>query len=326
MLKVLITVDTEVYPLFTDWRADHLQRDIRRDLYGETRQGEYGVAYQVRTLAEHGLKGVFFVEGLFASAIGIEPLRELVGPMVAGGHEVQLHLHPEWLAWMPDPPVPHAGREMTNEFTVDEQATLVGLGARNLVAAGAPAVTAFRAGDYAANLDTLDALGRNGIAYDSSYNPCFGCSFPGEGGAFGSTTQATVVRTVCEVPVSHWRTWPVGRRHAQLTAASVAEMEAALWHARRNEWDAFVVVLHSFELLKSRRKRVADPAPDPVVVDRFLALCRFLQRHRDQFQACGFNDLGPVPGAPGREKAALSSPVARTGMRVLQQLRRRLAN
>src|SRR5207248_10513853 len=144
-------------------------------------------------------------------------------------------------------------------------------GLRNLAAAGAPAVTAFRAGDYAANLDTLDALREHGIAYDTSYNPCYLCSFPG-GGELRPTTQMRVVRNVCEVPVSYWRTWPIGHRHAQLTCASGAELRAALWHARRHEWDSFVIVSHSFELLKRRRRRVDDPLPDPVGVGRFLHL------------------------------------------------------
>jgi hypothetical protein len=32
---------------------------------------------------------------------------------------------------------------------------------------------AFRAGSYGANFDTLRALARNGILYDSSHNTCY---------------------------------------------------------------------------------------------------------------------------------------------------------
>ena len=78
MLNVLLTVDTEVYPLFPDWRSDQLKRDIQRDIYGETPQGEFGLKYQIELLKKWNLKAVFFVEGLFANAVGLDPLRQMI--------------------------------------------------------------------------------------------------------------------------------------------------------------------------------------------------------------------------------------------------------
>jgi hypothetical protein len=323
MLKVLITVDTEVYPLVPDWRADTLERDIRRDIYGKTPKGDYGLAYQLEVLHKFGLKAVFFVESLFAGAVGLAPLREMVGRIRDGGHEVQLHLHPEWLAWMGEPPVPPDGRELINQYSRDEQTQLIGLGLHHLKAAGANGASAFRAGDFAANADTLHALHQNGIRYDTSYNPCFANSFP-DVEEFGGNTQPVTVSGVWEVPVSYWKTNPLGRRHAQLTNSSLGELKAALWHAERHAWHSFVVVSHSFELLKKRRQRVSNPAPDPVVVSRFVALCRFLHDHRDRFRTCGFDDLTPSPPAAPTPKPPLSSPVFRTAYRVMQQIYRRL--
>ncbi|MGH7139748.1 MAG: hypothetical protein ACREHD_28745, partial [Pirellulales bacterium] len=78
MLNVFITVDTESWPRQPDWRETRLARDIEREVIGRTTEGDFGIAYQMRVLNRYGLKGVFFVESLFACAVGVERLREIV--------------------------------------------------------------------------------------------------------------------------------------------------------------------------------------------------------------------------------------------------------
>src|SRR5450432_4005187 len=106
MLDVFITVDTEVWPRYADWRQARLARDIERDIYGMTKQGEFGVGYQMDVLDAHGLRAVFFVEALFAMVVGFEALTRLVQMIQQRGHEVQLHLHTEWLKWIEPSPLP----------------------------------------------------------------------------------------------------------------------------------------------------------------------------------------------------------------------------
>src|SRR4051794_33132917 len=173
MLNVFLTVDTELWPYAADWRTAGLSRDFKRDIDGATADGEYGVPYQVRRLSEHGLKAVFFVEALFAGAAGLEPLRRIVDMVQEGGQEVQLHLHPEWLRWLDPSPLPGRFGDNMKDFTTDEQALLIARGLENLRAAGARDVCAFRAGNYGADLNTLHALARNGVRFDTSYNFCY---------------------------------------------------------------------------------------------------------------------------------------------------------
>nr|MBA2260361.1 polysaccharide deacetylase [Acidobacteriota bacterium] len=79
MLKVFFTVDTEIW--CNGWNdLDRKFPDaFRRYVYGPTRQGNYGLPLQLRMLNDHGLTGVFFIEPLFATRFGDEPLREVVG-------------------------------------------------------------------------------------------------------------------------------------------------------------------------------------------------------------------------------------------------------
>src|SRR5687767_12659984 len=132
MLNVLYTVDTEVWPRTDDWRETGMVRELDCDIRGRTAKGDFGVGYQIDVLKSHGLRGVFLVEALFAGAVGVEPLRAIVSKVQDGGHEVQLHLHTEWLRRIEPPML--AGRTGSNlrDYNEDEQAALIGRGLENL--------------------------------------------------------------------------------------------------------------------------------------------------------------------------------------------------
>lgn len=317
-MNVLITVDTEVEPCESDWRATALRDDVRREVFGETARGDFGINYQMELLDRHGLKAAFFVEGLFATAVGIEPLREVVDAVQSRGHEVQLHLHAEWLAWMEPSILPGRTGYNIRDFSEDDQDVLIATALANLRAAGAQGVCAFRAGNYGADFRTLRALARNGIAYDTSYNPCYldtDC---------GIRTQSLLLHPapmegVIEFPIGCFQDYPRHLRHAQLCACSAAELEGVLMTAWKAGWGSFVIVSHSFELLRLRKTPGRMPLPDWLVVRRFRRLCRFLERNRDKFKTCGFVDLDHRELSGGSRTTPLTSPLWRTARRSMEQ-------
>jgi hypothetical protein len=320
-LKVLITVDTEVWPKGESEPLSQIREDIQRDIYGLVGEREYGVRYQIDVLNAHGLKGVFLVEALFACAVGIEPLRELVQIIQKGGHEVQLHAHPEWLQWMPEPLLPGRTGRNLHEFTEEEQILLLRRALENLHDAGAVGVNAFRAGNYGADLATLRALARIGIAFDTSFN------FPYLNKDCGlkleePLLQPRLIEGIFEVPISFFRDFPRHQRHAQLCGCSYSEMRLAIIQAWRLGWHTFVLVSHSFELL--RRNRFGVPAsPDSIVIKRFEKLCRFLSENRDRFQTAGFSDLNVSSDVRSTSTASLQSSIALTMLRHGEQAVRR---
>ena len=329
-LDVFITVDTEVWPRHPDWRETGLARDIERDILGITPEGDFGVPYQMRVLNEHGLKAAFFVESLCASAAGPAPLRGIVELIQAQGQEVQLHAHSEWLAWMNDsvPPgrtgLPGRTGQSLKDFSLDEQAMLIGRAADNLRSCGAHNVCAFRAGNYGANFDTLRALARHGIAMDTSYNAYYldsqcGLRMP------ELLLQPRLIEGVWEFPISGFQDWPGHYRHAQLCACTAGEMEQALLSAWRAGWRSFVIVSHGFELIRRRKQIALPPLPDHFVRRRFERLCRFLAEHRDKFRTRHFTEVDPQSlAATGTGPEPLRSGMHRTAHRFVEQLVRRM--
>lgn len=312
MTALLITVDTELSAAL-HLKGVGLEENVRRSIWAEARGQAVGIGWQMDMLDRHGLKGVFFIDPLPALIHGADFLRPIVGEIVRRGHEAQLHIHTEWLAWVEESPV--EGRQGRNigDFTLADQIILLGLAKRLLEEAGAPTITAFRAGNFGANDDTLRALAAIGLHWDSSVNPAY------LGGECRIATDphqiaATPLHGVVELPVSGISDRPGGFRPAQVCAMSAAEMRAGLGHAVSQGHDAFVVVTHSFEMLSRDRQR-----PNGAVMARFDALCRAAGR-MPQVRGAGFHDLSPaIADAPAHGLTRVPPNRLRTGLRLAQQ-------
>ncbi|PEQ12701.1 hypothetical protein B2G71_10365 [Novosphingobium sp. PC22D] len=284
MLPVFLTIDTEFSSgMFARGEGRDWQDNFARCLSCETTGGEVGIFYQMDVADRHGLKLVFFVDPMPALVWGIEPIKRVVGPVLDRGHDVQLHLHPEWLAFAQTNPLgTRTGRNLA-DFTREEQLVLLAWAVERLTAAGAPRPVAFRAGNYGADDNTLHCLGELGIAFDTSFPPGIGrsdCRL-----SFGSETILPVARHgVTELPIGAIGGRGLRRRHAQLTAMSQWELRSATRHAQRSDWPAFVLVSHSFEMMNRARGTA-----NRIVQTRFERYCAWLAA-QPGIETCDFRD------------------------------------
>lgn len=319
ILRVLITVDVEIWP--HQWQLDpaRFSEDFQRYIYGPTADGDYGLPYQLKLLERFGQRAVFLVECLFSYQFGIEPLKEIVAQLQAGKQEVQMHLHPEWIGRMTNSILPGRKERRLREYSLADQHYILARGLEALKDAGAPPIRAFRAGGYGANLDTLRALAQLGVPFDTSYNPCIlGDSSGMEVG--GPLLQPQRMAGVWEFPITAFHDGPSRhRRHAQLGACSFWELSRMLLQAWKLGWRYFVIVSHGFELLNP-----AKTHRDPVVVRRFEALLRFLSKHPDKFRTIGFDELDESSDHVVQHVEPLQSHWLRTLHRYGEQAVRRL--
>jgi len=317
MLNVFYSVDVEVWCGGWDNIDEKFPSAFETYIYGPTARGRYGLPYQLELLRQHGLLGVFFIEPLFSTRFGLEPLAEIVGLVRAAGHDAELHLHTEWVDESRPLLLPGVTtkRQHLRQFSLSEQTQLIAIGARLLEQAGAEPVKAFRAGSFAFNQDTLGALAANGITFDSSYNASM---FGADSGVMPGATLVEPVECdgVIEYPMTVYHDGTRRLRHAQLTSCSWRELEGLLWQALESQRQAFVILSHNFELLNPAKNR-----PDDVVVRRFQQLCEFLDKNRDCFQTKGFRDL--AVNTVDSQPAPLRSRLWKTGARTLEQLYRR---
>jgi hypothetical protein len=317
MLDVFITVDVEIW--CDGWHDldARFSRAFERYVHGPTAAGPYGLPHLLAVLGDHGLAGNFFVEPLFSARFGVQPLAEIVGLIRQARQEIQLHLHTEWVdeALTPLLEGVRGKRQHLRHFSLKEQTHLIATGMRLLAQAGADSLSAFRAGSFGFNRDTLTALASNKLFLDASYNAAM------SGLQSGVLPGIPVVEPmhcdgVLECPMTVFTDGTRNLRHTQLGACSFAEIEGLLWRALHDRRQAFVLLLHNFELLNQARN-----SADRVVVHRFRRLCSFLERNRDSFRVRGFE--GPAPRAVLEQPRPLSSPAWKTGGRMLEQLKRK---
>jgi hypothetical protein len=74
--------------------SDHIDTLV----WGKLEGGEYGIGRICDVLEQHGLKGNFLIDFATCAFEGEARLRRIVDFLAGRGHEIHMHLHPEWLA------------------------------------------------------------------------------------------------------------------------------------------------------------------------------------------------------------------------------------
>jgi hypothetical protein len=231
-----------------------------------------------------------------------------------------MHVHAEWLEALQSPGLPpFRGRNLVS-YSAPEQARILQQGLDNLREAGAKDVSAFRAGNYGANRDTLKAVAAIGLRYDTSCNVCYLDPSLAPAAADGLFVQPVSLEGVVEVPISYFADWPGHHRPAQLCACSEREMKHALLRAWEIGWSTFVVVSHSFELIRRPKDPSGAAQPDRTVIRRMESLCRLLAEIPDKFRSATFSDLDPSAIAGLSRAPELRSRIDLTLGRMAEQL------
>lgn len=319
VMNVYLSFDIEVWCGSWDDLDGRFPASFERYVYGRSPKGDYALPKTLEILAKNGLKGVFFVEPLFAARFGVDKLATIVELIRSGGHDIQLHLHPEWSDELRPLPFPGASRKRQHlaYYTLDEQITLVRLGLDLLAQVGCTDVSAFRAGSFACNADTYRALYACGIGIDSSLNEVAASSGPDLRGTL-DFTRPQAFEGVAILPMTVFRDGTGRLRPAQLGACSFAELSEALESAYASGTEHFVLLSHNFEML-----RQGSSVPDGIVVGRFEALCHYLGTHAGRFRV-GAMDTPPVirrgDGARDLAKVSVGATLKRHG----EQLARRI--
>ncbi|MDW3094232.1 MAG: polysaccharide deacetylase [Gammaproteobacteria bacterium] len=318
MLDVFITVDVEIW--CDGWKNidQKFPRAFDSYIYGPTPSGDCGLPLKLKILQEHGIRATFFVEPLFATRFGLEPLQEIVSLIKEYDQDIQLHLHTEWVDEANKPLFPENTnkRQHIKYYSLEEQCKLIETGVNLLKQCGCEDVKAFRAGSFGANMDTLEALRRNDIFIDSSYNYTFlnkNCDIEYPTPLY----QPALINGVYEYPLSYFHD-SNSARHAQLGACTSRELIHCMQQAETLGWDSFVILSHNFELMNTKKS-----GPDNTVINRFRRVCEFLDQHRDEFISCTFSELAPAVGDQSIQPP-IKSKWLDSKVRMFEQIMRRL--
>ncbi|MHC4960377.1 MAG: polysaccharide deacetylase family protein [Planctomycetota bacterium] len=290
--EVLLTVDTE----FSS--GDHFRDPAHCAPVGlpsvdlEIDGRSHGLGFLLDTLGARGMAGTFFVEALHVLHFGDDEMGGVVRRLLDARQDVQLHIHPQWLASEQDSP------DSVREFfarTGDNLGTLepellrraLRLGTEAIERWGAPRPVAVRAGNLAASRAIYGAQAALDLPVASHvgtavYEPVDPELRVHSGRHF--------IDGVLEVPVLSYRAPGTGLRTLTVTGSSFAEQRHLLEAAHAAGLEQVVVLTHCHEFVKRSDRSYTRITRNRVNQGRFTRLCDYLHANRDRFSVTTFGE------------------------------------
>ncbi len=326
-LDVFLTVDLECGDYSTSYDGSVFGR------LNNIKNKSYGLEYILKILRYNNLNATFFVETLSASKLGVSGLKDACSLILAFGHDIQLHIHPNLLAL-------HEGltleskelHQAISSFTLKDQIEMIKYGINTLKKCGVNDVVAFRAGGFGANRLTLKALAACNITIDSSYN----AAYLGKAGSFKSLWSAhnliSKIDGIVEVPITNFlvSSMPsIGYRHLQIGATSLGEFKSILLQAANRDFNSVCIFFHTNEFIYFKDKERTVGVPNKKNMQRFERLCQFLCQNNEILKTRPVGDLVKEEGILGEMSSmdidsTLSVPMTCYFSRIMQQLASRL--
>ncbi len=283
--KVVITVDMEpsVAGAFDDPTLRPLLHEPVAGIVG-TRSEALG--FLLDTLTSHALTATFFVETVHTRAFSDREMGSYVEILLEKEQDVQLHLHPCWLAYRDGELDSSRGRnDNCSDMTTADLAALIVKGCEQIHAWTGRVPTGMRTGNFATSMSVFEAMRAAGL--HNSSNICAARFRPAE----AELAVAAGAHEFCgirELPVTCFiDRSPVARgplRPLQVNAISAAEQITALEQIHARGGGVATIITHPFDFLKQGDYRFSGMRANRVVQRRFAALCRYLDAHRDRFE------------------------------------------
>jgi hypothetical protein len=202
------------------------------------------------------------------------------------GHDVQLHLHPNYLNFTLNNPLEKTYSDLIGTYSSEKQTDLIKEGIEILMQNGVPRPVAFRAGCFGANEETLRALKAVGVLIDSSYNKAYvgdTCLLDNKG-----INDLTYLNEIWEFPITNFieSTKLRANRFKPLDINGVGfqEMKSVLNQAKESGPRNITIILHSFSFIKPYDVQYNKVRPRWNVIRRFRNLCQYVSENSDYFE------------------------------------------
>lgn len=288
-MDVLITVDTEFSSAGYFNNPDHNSPVLLQAVFCSFNGRSYGLGFLLDTFTEYGIRATFFVETAHTLMLGTDVMKPAVDAILTAGHDVQLHVHPMWLAAEGSrKPVSPATDSMSalDEGTCER---LIEVGLAAFRTWSAPTPQAFRAGNLDMGRTAYRALKRSGILISSSIGVAL--RVPEDPDLWIENGRKRI-DGVTEVPVSAFADLSFGqRRHLRnltIAGSGSTEILAVLEDARLRNVAEAVLLAHPFDFVKKSDARYTTLTPNKVNRHRLQALCQRIASAPEHFQAATF--------------------------------------
>jgi hypothetical protein len=323
-VSVFITIDTEhsIGGALQDSNLKPVGNETR--IFGKIKNKEYGIPLIMDIAERQSIPLTFFVEVFSRSYFGEEETARVCEYILNRGHDIQLHLHPLFLNFDSPNPADQVYKPTITSYDLHTQTEMIREGKELLFRYGVKNFIAFRAGGFAANLDTLKALRGNGFLIDSSLNRCYlgsPCMLIGY-----DINDVKRIHGIWEFPITNFLAYsPAGRRSLKpldINGVSFYEIRRVLEDSITHGPSNIMIIMHSFSFIQPLDNQYTRAYPRWGVIRRFERLCRFLAERSDRYQV---KSLGSLDKSSLQKMDALSNhnlspmPFVYTVLRLFEQ-------
>ena len=255
---ILLTIDTEFYFSL-------------EEIFGIN--GENGIEDILNIFDEHNVKATFFIDYLSIGKWGEKPFIKLTKLLKKSGHDIQLHAHSDSFG----------GKPYFWQLSYDKQKFVIEKAIHYFEKFNSETPKFFRAGSYSANNDTLEILKEKGFTADLSFQyKQKRCKITVE--KFQFANKVGLIDNLLEIPTGVYKYYyPFPRYNSiNLEWCSLSELKEICKQFEKSNADHFVLMLHSFSLLKRKdRSRFSRSSVNKKRLEKFL---RFATQNGFRFQ------------------------------------------
>ncbi len=285
--RILITIDTEfsIGGYFKDMKNKPVPSN--KHVYCKIGGKDYGINLIMDILDKYELKGVFFVETESRFYFGENEVLGIINNIINRGHEVQLHIHPNFRSFINGQRRPDDLRK----YSLEEQSNIIREALKFLLSCRINKILAYRSGGFYSDLNTIKALQNNGIQYSSNYNLAYrNCNYIKSN---QPKYDIFCIEEVFEIPITCYKEFRIRREwnSFQISAASYKEIKEAMYHYYNQQVNIITFIIHSFEFIKPYDIQFSRITPQHFLIKRFDKICKHLANNPDKYEVITFKDL-----------------------------------
>lgn len=223
---------------------------------------EYGIDKIMEILESYGVLGTFFLNPYEIAKHGEGDIAGAAKRIHARGHDLELHTHPRLMY--------HFARMSAVSSATQQKVLERGIALLENWTGRRP--VAHRAGGFAADLNTLNACAKVGLAADCSLSAGSRVGVPLVN-EIGPSNVPRRIGRIWEIPVTYYEQLALApwrsRRILDIEGSSLAEVKKVTRWAIRNKMPTVCLLMHSFSLCRRG-------TPSPWVIRRLIALLSWL--------------------------------------------------
>jgi hypothetical protein len=280
-------------------------------IFGTVDGQDWGLKRMIDEFDALEMRATFFLDVYAGNAEDMAEQERAAELIVARGHDLQLHTHPG--------PAFDPNRDQIRHYSLAEQEDIIAFGARRIESWTGVRPVLHRAGDWAADHNTLKALARQGFQADFSASPWSpNCSYPAQLVQGNGWTRSDGL--LCGVGTCYEDRITGRVRRVDLGGVSFLEAADILVLGV----DPLIMTLHSFSFLRYNKARtLLTGSPEYIeCLHRYARLARdkFGYRFRTALEAVEeIEREGGAPWIPLPRTRAVSSAAG-----LLKSVRERL--